>query len=467
MHEVQWSKEEFGDAVLGDRRRRERLIAMGATVASSPAGNVTAVFSDAAEREGAYRFLENDDVDADEITGAAGRAAARRAQGPFAFVPVDGSSLNMADEDGARRMGRIGTRKAGALGVLVMTAIALDSDGTPLGVVGQRYWVRDRDEAPSKKDKKRASRRRRSVEDKETVHWLDVMRQSRRAFTDAAPTIRPWFQLDRGGDAWPVLMMADAEDEGYWLTVRAAADRRLVSEDEHQRYLWETMSTAPIKGTYTLDVPPSPDGKRSARLAQMTVHAAKVTLDLVARPSSVRLPTEIWAVWAHEESTCPEGEEPIEWMLLTNHAVNDLADARLVIHGYSQRWRVEQFHKAWKSGACHVEDTQLVDRDHVIIWATLLASVAMRVLRLTYLARTRPNEPATIDLTRNEIDAAILVSETKLFQRGDILTIAQAVLLIAKCGGYTGKSSGGPAGALVIVRGLRRIETVAKVLDKL
>jgi hypothetical protein len=50
------------------------------------------------------------------------------------------------------------------------------------------------------------------------------------------------------------------------------------------------------------------------------------------------------------------------------------------------------------------------------------------------------------------------------FRGGATATIAQAVYWIARIGGYTGKSSGGPPGALVIARGLRRIEPLVDVL---
>lgn len=173
-------------------------------------------------------------------------------------------------------------------------------------------------------------------------------------------------------------------------------------------------------------------------------------------------------MWVHEEGTVPDGEDPIEWMLLTNHPVTTFDDATLVIRGYTQRWRIEQFHRTWKSGACNIEETQLGDVNHIVIWATILASVAMRIVRLTYLARHRPDVPATEELTVNEIDAAILVSRTKKFKRGANLTIADAVMLIARCGGYTGaKSSGGPPGSIVLARGLGKIAIVAKVLDNL
>lgn len=461
MNETKWSMQEFGGAQLGDQRRTNRLVAMGARMAAEPAGTVTAVFSDSAEREAAFRFVENDEVEGADVTRSATRAAAERARGePFVFAPVDGTSLNMPDLDGRRRLGRVGTRKTKAHGLQVMTGIGISPDGMPLGILGQVYWTRERT-GPRKKD----SRNKRRVEDKETKHWLAVMNQAQEAMQAEAPGTRLWFQEDRGADAWPVLQTV--EEGKHWITVRASWDRRVVTSDEQQRYLWETMETAELRGAYTIEVLASSDGKRSARTARLVVRAAEVTLDLVAKPSKRHLPTRIWAVWVCEHGSTPEGEAPIEWMLLTNHPVLDFSDAQLVIRGYSQRWRIEQFHRAWKSGACQVEDTQLGDRDHIIIWATILASVAMRIVRLTYFARNRPDASAEVELTRNEIDAAILVSETKKFQRGAKLTIAQAVQLIAQCGGYIGKSSGGPPGALVLARGLARIQTVAKVLEKL
>jgi len=461
MDEATWSVQEFGGAELGDQRRIKRLVAMAAQVAAKPAGHIAAVFADAAEREAAFRFVENDDVQGAAITRAASGAAAARARGErWVFVPVDGTSLNLPDVDGRRRLGGVGTRKSNAQGLQVMTGIGISPEGTPLGILGQVYWTRERT-GPRKKD----SRNQRQVPDKETRHWLTVMDQAHQAMQAQAPQTRLWFQADRGADAWPILRTV--EEAKHWITVRAAWDRRVVSSDAQQKYLWETMEKAAVRGAYSIEVPASGDGKRSARTAQMVVRAAEVTLDLLTKPSAQHLPLRLWAVWVCEQGSTPEGEEPIEWMLLTNYPVVDFSAAERVIYGYSQRWRIEQFHRAWKSGACKVEDTQLGDRDHIIVWAAILASVAIRIVRLTYFARQHPDEPAEVELTRHEIDAAILVSETKKHRRGANLTIAQVVQLIAQCGGYVGRSSGGPPGALVIARGLERIQTVAKVLEKL
>jgi Transposase DNA-binding len=452
-----WASDEFGEADLGDRRRAQRLILMAGVAALRPAGKVTEVFSESAEREGAFRFLENDDVDEAEIRRSAHRAGARRCGADaFAYVPVDQTSLTITDVQKSKRLGMVGTRMYASEGLQVMTAVAVTPDGTPQGLVGQSYWTRER-VGRRKKD----TRHKRKVEDKETQHWLDVIEQGRSAFADVAPTTRPWFQLDRGGDAWPVLQLtADAD---FWITVRASWDRRVNRQDEApQQYLWQTVERSKPLGRYVQDVP---DGQhRTARVATVEIRAQRVTLDLWAKPSTQHMQTEIWAVLAREVDTTPAGEDPIEWMLLTNHPAASFEDARRVVFGYSQRWRIEEFHRAWKSGACRVEEAQLRDRDHLIPWAVILASVALRIMRLTYLSRTQPQRPASLDLSAPEIEAIVRLARPHDHTRGATPTIAQAVYWIARIGGYTGKSSGGPPGALVIARGLRRIEPLVDVL---
>lgn len=75
--------------------------------------------------------------------------------------------------------------------------------------------------------------------------------------------------------------------------------------------------------------------------------------------------------------------------------------------------------------ACNVEGTLLGDRDHIIRWATILASVAIRILRMTYLARTQPETPADIEFSREEIDATIFLRRPGEFRRGQTPTIGQ------------------------------------------
>jgi hypothetical protein len=438
-----------------------RLMSMAARVAERPAGKVTQVFSVAAEREGAFRFVENEDISAAEIGAAAHRATARRsANEPFVCVPVDQTDLRVVDRSDGKGLGPIGDGRTNARGMQVVDAIATTLEGEPLGMCAQVFWTRPRESKSSTK-----TSQSRPVEDKETMRWLEAMEQVRVAFAEAGVTTKPWFQIDRGGDAWPVMFDAKLS-QSSWLTVRAGYSRRLDrdGEDDEQEYLWSRVERSDVLGTYDVQVPARPG--RSARRATLQLQACPVTIDLQLKPRKQHVPVEMWAVRVLEMEPPGDVKEPIEWMLLTTFPVADpLRDAITVVMAYATRWRIEELHRTWKAGACHIEDSQLGERTHLERWATITASAAMRLLRLTYLSRTKPELPATAELSRAEIDAVILTAKPKGVKRGATPTIEAAVRWLASLGGYVGAtSSGGPPGPTVIARGLQQIQALAQVL---
>ena len=123
------------------------------------------------------------------------------------------------------------------------------------------------------------------------------------------------------------------------------------------------------------------------------------------------------------------------------------------------------------SAKAKVEEAQLRSSAHAMRWATLLASVALRIERLKFLSRTDPTLAASGELTRHEIRALVLWKRrTKKRTEpmpGAAPTIAEAVRWIAEMGGYTGKSSGGPPGSITIGRGLERLRQRAEALEDL
>lgn len=415
---------------------------------------MTDVFDDKAELEGAFRFLESDAVSTKEVAAAAHRACAERCYGHrFVYVPVDGTSIAVTDRKGERGLGLVGAHRQRSPGLHVMSAIGLAPDGTPLGVLAQTYWSRGKStRGPGKNDY-------RAVENKETRYLLETIRAVHETLTHRGARATPWFQIDRGGDAWPVLL--ETEGSVSFLTVRAAYSRRLrPSGDKHEaKHLWDRVSRTEPLGSYLLEVP------RQGRAATLQLQSCPVTLDLKDLRSKRSYGVPMWAVRAVEVGQLPAGVERIEWLLLTTFPVSNLEAADMVVAGYATRWRIEEFHRVWKTGACNVEDTQLRTADRIERWATILASVAMRLMRLMYLSRNNPDLPATVELTPAEVKAIILAKKPPGVRRNTRLTIGQAVLLLAQLGGYTGKSSGGPPGAIVLQRGLEKIEVLARVLS--
>jgi hypothetical protein len=449
--------EEFGHAKLGDARRTCRLVLV-AGEAFERGGTVAAVFKSKRGLEGAYDFLENPLVDADAITASSVQATLNRIESlPYVVVPVDGTSLQVVDRKGSCDFGRIGSDNHGARGLKLVDALAVQPNGAAAGWLALTFWARP-DVDPSRAAKSEYELRKRPVEEKETQHWITSIKGARAALDERA--VRGWFQIDREGDSHDLL--SALRDTEHWWTVRGNVDRTIQLEGKNVGTLRSELASSATAFEYSLDVPARP--KRRARRARMVVRVGSVRLRMRDRSTGriTRLPVNV--VWAREEGATPAGEDPIDWLLYTNHDVESVNDARLVIQSYSYRWRVEECHRTWKRGRCNVEATQLRSYAAVKRWAIIQIVNAARIERLKYVSRTTPDAPASIELSEFEIRALIgLKYENKPFE--GTLTIGQAVSILAEFGGWANKYSGKPPGAVVIGRGLEYLEPAARLLE--
>lgn len=464
MRDVEtWGVEEFGHAELGDARRTKRLVRLAVEAAGSPTGIVSKACRSQASQEGAFRWLESDAVHVAGVQAAVHRATARRCTSlERVIVPLDGSSLSIDDDRGDKGLGAVGPWSQRGRGVKVMSALAVSTGGATLGICAQRLWVRH----------KRSVHGHRGAlgQSSENDFWLETMTDAREALARDAPGCSPWFQMDRGADCWQVLE-AIVRD-GTLATVRAAHDRLV--DDELGR-LWTTLESAEIAGRLRVRVPPRPSRfkikrvsrkrakvripARTSRIAKVTLRARPVPI-LCRHPSGQVVPVLINAVLVKERRQ----QEPIEWLLLTTHPIETRHDVVSVVRAYSLRWRIEDFHRTWKRGLCRVEDTQLRSRNAIYKWATILGSVATRALRLTHLARTTPDVPASTEFSDYEIEAMLVLRQPKNYVKGMPITLGQAVRWVADLGGYS-RPKQGPPGPTVIGRGLYDVVITARAFE--
>jgi hypothetical protein len=331
-----------------------------------------------------------------------------------------------------------------------MTAFALDDRGVPLGVLDQQWWLRPEEKTPwGKRDP-------RPPEERESWFWVRSLQAARERLREAAPQTTPWFVMDRGADFWGVFEEARSSD--VLMTVRATFSRALERNGKKQ-YLWSTLARQPPLGSMEVTVPAGTG--RTRRRAILEIRALRANVRTRAKPV---LHQDLYCVRVRETSRVPTGEERIEWILLTNHPVVTRDDAKLVVRGYAYRWRIEEFHRSWKSGGCCVETSQLRSFDAIKRWGTILAAVAARAERLKHLSRQTPEVDALQELSREEIDAAILLSRTKKWRPGDAMDLLTAVQLVAMVGGHLARKRDGPPGSITIGRGLQRVMPAALVL---
>lgn len=454
-----WAETEMRQAELGDERRVARATRMLARAADHPAGKLTEVMQDQAELQGAYDLLEGCRVSAAAVLASFVSASLDRASSePWIFVAVDGSSVRLTDLTHKKGFGSVGNLQHGARGLKVISALGVDPRGATIGLLGQVWWARTNAQPDTPEKRKRNAKR--PLSEKETRHWIGAIEQVKQAADKRG--VRVWFQIDREGDNRDLLLALSKA--GHDFTVRAAWDRVTEATDEDEQRVRQRLAGDAPGGSYEVAVSGAPS--RAPRTAHMVVRAARVMLVLGQRPNLERLAVNV--VWAREEGTTPAGEKPLDWLLLTSRSIDTFEQAYEVVDGYTQRWRIEDFHRAWKSSICRVEEMQLRSFEAVTVWATMLANVAARAERLRLLARKQGDRPASIELAPQELRALVLLKRRRRRRHEPIPvampTIAQATLWIAELGGYTGKSSGGPPGAITIRRGLERLAPAVEML---
>lgn len=160
-------------------------------------------------------------------------------------------------------------------------------------------------------------------------------------------------------------------------------------------------------------------------------------------------------VRVRETGTTPEGEEPIDWMIVTTVAVQTLAEALEIIEAYAQRWKVERYHYVLKSG-CRIEDLQLESADRIERALAIYNVVAWRLLHMTYVARLQPDLPCTSVLEDDEWQALFIIGAARALPDKPP-SVHEAVRMIAKLGGFQGRKGDGEPGVQALWTGLRRL----------
>ena len=100
----------------------------------------------------------------------------------------------------------------------------------------------------------------------------------------------------------------------------------------------------------------------------------------------------MWVIRVWEEQA-PEGEEPLEWLLLTSVPTTTLEQAWERVDWYKQRWLVEDYHQCLKSG-CRIEERQVQSVESLMRLLGLLSPLAVRLLQIRAAARAEPERPA-------------------------------------------------------------------------
>jgi hypothetical protein len=185
------------------------------------------------------------------------------------------------------------------------------------------------------------------------------------------------------------------------------------------------------------------------------VRAKKVTLMPPKYLGAGVTPITIWAVHAAEKHP-PTGADALEWLILTSEPCEGFEAAERVLRYYALRWRIEDFHKAWKSG-CGVENRQAKRKESLEAALAVDVVVAWRIMWLTKLGRETPDVPCSIFFDQEEWQALhCFVNKTKT-PPAVPPRLRDAVRMVATLGGFLGRKSDREPGTETIWRGIERL----------
>lgn len=423
---------------LGDARLVARARALVAALEREPAASFpAAVGHRVADREGAYRLLNNERVDLDALLAPhVAQTVARVEQaGVRPVVVIDKTAFVFAGE--AERDGLV-RRGENRQGFDAFFALAVSSTRSAFGVLA----IEPLDGAGG-----------RSAPDA----WSSVAA----AAGTHVDRLAPIYVMDREADAYA--LFASLVASGRDFVVRVAADRWVREHDGAAAEMLRAIAArAPIrlrrevKLSRRSKVGKAPDARRrhpprEGRDASLVVRACTITLP---RPRKVphSLPPSLAIQLVHVvEDNPPAGVEPVEWLVFTTLPVDDEQGVAAAVDAYRARWTIEEYFKALKSG-CSYEKRQLESRHALLNALGLLAPLAWRLLALRNAADD-PKVPASTVLAPDELHVLRKLShDVKL---GSAPTAADALLAIAIIGGHF-KQNGRP-GWKVIWTGFHKL----------
>lgn len=439
--EKAWSQDVFGRCQLGDARRTKRLVDMGARLASHAGASVAKCCrGESAAQLGSYRFLRNDAISAEQIAEGGFDATVRQVDGLRRLLALEDTTTLSYRHQVADDLGVIGSTPSGpSRGFLVHSILLVDSDTErTVGLVEQQHWCRD----PAEHGK-RHTRKQRDYVDKESFKWQRASeRMAERLGSAMAQVISV---CDRESDIYEYLHYKLEHQQRF--VVRASVDRCVQGTANHLFAVLDDKAEA--LGHKTVPVPQR--GGRKAREAKLVLRA--MTLDLcppkrAGKPSS-SLP--VHAVVA-QEVEAPEGVKPLCWRLLTSESIDDLDAVQRVVRDYELRWRIEEYHKAWKSGV-GVERQRLQRAANLERMLVVTAFVAVRLLQLREAVggtsmRDEPTDATSEEPTPLEPDEwrMLWVSTERTMPPSETPPARWAFRALAKLGGFTDtKRTGRPS----------------------
>jgi hypothetical protein len=441
----------FCDPRLG--RRFQKLVGQLATRLGQ---TIPLACQDWTNTKAAYRFLSNGRVNEAAILAGHFQATRERfaaTDGPililhdtteFSYTRESKQAIGILyktcgrkDKDGRPRLHTV-------CGILMHSSLAVTAEGLPLGLAAIKFWTRSKFKGTNAL-KRKVNPTRVPIEAKESVRWLENLKQSTSLLEEPSRCIHIG---DRESDIYE--LFCSAQESGTKFLVRTCVDR-LAGDGRHT--IAAAMRRVKVKAIHEVKVRDA-KGKVSQATVKIKYHRLRVYPPIGKQKEYP--PLLLTVIYAQESST-PRGREKIDWKLITNLPVRSRKDAVEKLAWYAMRWRIETFHKILKSG-CRAEASKLRTAQRIVNLIAVFCVLSWRIFWMTMMNRVAPTVSPLVALTNVEtLLLDTLVPETPKRRKAVLTTY---LVKIARLGGYLARATDSPPGNMVMWRGLSRLTDI-------
>ncbi|SFF06061.1 Transposase DNA-binding [Paenibacillus algorifonticola] len=171
-----WAYNEFKHLGISCGRTIKRFVRSMITLSRNIGESIAGASDNKAEAKAIYRLIDNEKLTEEVVLHAHRKATIQHIKErgePVILAVQDTSMLNYTSHEKTKGLGDFG---AGVhhKGLIVHSALAVTPDGIALGLLDQFVWTRALEERG-----KRATKRQRPIEEKESFKWLKSMDNSR------------------------------------------------------------------------------------------------------------------------------------------------------------------------------------------------------------------------------------------------------------------------------------------------
>jgi hypothetical protein len=446
-----WVYDQFKNMAINCGRVINRFITTMIAFSTKSTVSIATASKDKAEAKAIYRLLQNKKLTEEVILDSHRKQTIKNISenGSDIILSIQDTSdisyTNLKKTEGLGDYGSDGKSK----GLIVHSTIAVTPNGIVQGILDQKIWARD----PKERGKSK-TRHNRPIEEKESFKWLESLERSNK---DIPSNIKVINICDREGDLFEFFLKANKENKLF--LVRATHNRIIPEEGK----MFNKVQNEEAAGEIIVEIPRDTRNNAKKRCATLQIKYTTVVMPVPANKHKYLGDKDIVKViLIHvKEINEPEGTNPIEWFLITNDETSSFELSLEKVKWYIQRWKIERFHYVLKIG-CEIEELQEENAIQLKKLILMYSIIATRILCLTYLARENPETSCETMFQEEEWKVLYRITNRTSDLPEKVPTIKEAVLYVAKLGGFLGRKGDGDPGVKVIWRGLKELHTVLR-----